>query len=298
MRIAFFTYQEWAFGAIHDALCKELYKKGIYAHIIDWQKQYSYEEFSAFSKLFDYFCTVPGNAPPVLNDYGVPNEKIALVAHGRFDIQCGLAYNNKFDECGIFGGVSPDLAEYAKMSGINREMRIAKNGIHFDNFYAPAATSLSTIGYGGVLEYKNRYNNDIDLKRGYLVKSVSEGLNIPVHLVSRRHYLGMPAYYPDVDCVMVSSTEESCGLPLMEGAAAGRLPISTPVGVARDYENAPGIVLPFDEGEYVSTAVQEMHRLSMASDEFHRKCVEAQEFARANYDWSVRIDDWVKLFTE
>ena len=298
MKIAFFTYPEWAFGAIHDALCKELYKNGIYAHIINWERQYTVEEFQSFMKLFDYFCTVPGNAVPCLNGYGVPNERIIAVAHGRYDLQSGLAHNNKYDEFAKLGGVSPDLAEYAKMSGITREMVIAKNGIHFDNFYAPASKELKVIGYGGALEYKNHLDGNKDLKRGYLIKSVSDGLNLPVHLVTRRHYLGMPAYYPDVDCVMVSSTEESCGLPLMEAAAAGRLPISTPVGVSRDYENAPGIVLPFDESEYVSGAVNAMHRLSMASDEFHRMCLEAQEFARANYDWSVRISDWVKLFSE
>lgn len=298
MRIGFFTYGEWAFGAIHDALCKELYKKGIYAHIIDWNKQYTREEFDCFSKLFDVFCTVPGNAPPCLNSYGIPNERIIAVAHGRYDIQAGIAHQNDINSFKTWGGVSPDLAEYAKLHGVGREMKIAKNGIHFDNFYAPAATSLSTIGYGGALEYKNHLDGGKDLKRGYLIKRISDELGIPVQLVSKRHYLAMPAYYPSVDCVMVSSTEESCGLPLMEGAAAGRMPFSTPVGVSRDYENAPGFVLPFGEDEYVVTALQLMGKLVRDPGTFHRKCVEAQEFARANYDWSVRIDDWVKLLTE
>ena len=60
------------------------------------------------------------------------------------------------------------------------------------------------IGYGGALEYKNIYNNKIDLK-GYLVKEVSEKLRIPVNLVG----LGTSyqSTYKGVDCVMVSSTE-------------------------------------------------------------------------------------------
>lgn len=296
MKIAFFTYPEWAFGAIHDALCKELYKHGIYAHILNWERQYTVEEFQSFMELFDVFCTAPGNAVPCLNSYGVPNEKIVAVAHGRYDIQAGIAHNNKFDEFKTWGGVSPDLADYAKMSGVNREMIIAKNGIHFDNFYAEPAKELRVIGYGGALEYKNHLDGNKDLKRGYLVKRVADGIGLPINLLTRRHYLGMPAYYPTVDSIMVSSTEESCGLPLMEAAAAGRLPISTHVGVTRDYENTPNLILPMAEEEFISGGVTALDALSRDSDTFSSMCKTAQEFARENYDWSVRINDWVKLF--
>jgi len=297
MRIAFFTYPEWAFGAIHNALCKELYKHGIYANIIDWNKQYARQEFDAFNDLYDIFVTVPGNAPPCLNSYGVPNEKIAAIAHGRYDIQAGIRYRNPFHEYKVWGGVSPDLESYAKLMGIARDMVIAKNGIHFDYFYSKPSTSLGVIGYGGALEYKNHLDEGKDLKRGYLIKRIGDGLALPINLVEPRHYLSMPGYYPQVDCVMVSSTEESCGLPLMEAAAAGRLPISTPVGVARDYENAPGIVLPFEEDKFVTEAVQKMDLLAKDDDGFHKLCCEAQEFARANYDWSHRIQDWITLLT-
>ena len=298
MKIGFFTYNEWAFGAIHDALCKELYKQGIYAHIISWDRQYTHEEFACFMDTFDYFCTVPGNAVPALNSYGVPNERIMAVAHGRFDIQAGLAHNNAFNEFAIYGGVSPDLAEFGKGLGVEREMRIAKNGIHFDNFYAEPSKELKTIGYGGALEYKNHHNGGVDLKRGYLVKSIADGIRLPINLLSRRHYLAMPSYYKTVDATIVSSTEESCGLPLMEAAAAGRLPISTPVGVTRDYPGTPNITLPFPEDEFIAAGVKAIDELSRNSDKFAIMCREAQDFARENYDWSVRIQDWVKLFTE
>jgi len=295
MRIAFFTYPEWAFGAIHNALCRELYKHGIYANIIDWNRQYTREEFDTFNDLYDLFVTVPGNAPPCLNSYGIPNEKIAAVAHGRYDIQAGIKYGNDIDDYKIWGGVSPDLSSYAQSLGITREMQIAKNGIHFDYFYKEPSTSLRTIGYGGALEYKNHLDNNKDIKRGYLIKRIADGLALPVNLVTPRHYLSMPGYYPTVDCVMVSSSEESCGLPLMEGAAAGRLPISTPVGVARDYEDAPGMVFPFEENKFVTEAVHHMDLLSKDNVRFHKLCCEAQEFARANYDWTHRIQDWITL---
>ena len=298
MRIAFFTYSEWAFGAIHNALCKELYKVGIYANILDWNKQYTREEFDAFLELYDVFVTVPGNAVPCLLSYGVPYDRIIAVAHGRFDIQAGLSHNNDFNAFRKYGGVSPDLAEFGRTHGVTRHMQVAKNGIHFDYYYRKPSTELRTIGYGGALEYKNQFDGGKDLKRGYLVKQISDTSGIPVNLVTPRSYMAMPTYYKDVDCVMVSSTEESCGLPLMEAAAAGRLPVSTPVGVARDYKNAPGIVLPFDEVVFVSEGAQQLMLLRNDSETFHKMCVDAQDFARQNYDWSVRIWDWVLLFVD
>ena len=298
MRIAFFTYPEWAFGAVHNALCKELYKVGIYSNIIDWNKQYNQKEFESFLELYDVFVTVPGNAVPCLLSYGVPYDRITAIAHGRFDIQAGLAHNNDYNKFRKYGGVSPDLAQFSKSLGVTREMQIAKNGIHFDYFYRKPSTQLNTIGYGGALEYKNQYNEGKDLKRGYLVKKISESAEIPVNLVSPRSYMAMPTYYRDVDCVMVSSTEESCGLPLMEGAAAGRLPISTPVGVARDYGNAPGLVFPFDEVEFVTQSTSQLRLLKNNSETFHKMCVDAQDFARQNYDWSVRIWDWIRLLVD
>lgn len=297
-RVAFFVHAEWAMGAIHSGLVKELYKRGIHANMLDWNKQYNREEIESFVDLYDSIVTVPGNAIPILNTYGIPFEKMIGVFHGRYDIQSGLAHNNPFNKLKKVGAVSPDLVEFAHNHGIDCDISVAKNGIHFDYFYQKPSQQLNTIGYGGALEYKNIYNNKIDLKRGYLVKEVSEKLRIPVNLVSPRHFLSMPTYYKGVDCVMVSSTEESCGLPLMEGAAAGRLPISTKVGVARDYQNAPGVVVPMDEDKFVSSSVFKMSQLMFNNSKFHRMCVDAQEYARMHYDWSSRIDDWIKLLTE
>jgi len=297
MRIAFFTYPEWAFGAIHLSLVKELHKEGIEANIIDWNRSWSREEFQMFSRIYDVFVTVPGNAVPCLHSYGIPNERIIAIAHGRYDIQSALAHNNDINTFLKWGGVSPDLAQYALGCGVTRPMDIALNGINFDYFYRKPSTSLNTIGYGGAIEYVNHLDGNKDIKRGYLIKEISDKLDIPVNIVTPRSFLAMPDYYKDVDCVMVSSTEESCGLPLMEGAAAGRLPISTLVGVSRDYDNAPGITLPMDAKEYVDNAVEIIDTMRAFPDVFKTMCIHAQDYAREHYDWSKRISDWVKLLT-
>ena len=65
-------------------------------------------------------------------------------------------------------------------------------------------------------------------------------------------HLAMPGYYGTIDCLMVSSTiNESCGLPLLEAAAAGRVPISTMVGINLDVPKPTGYILPMDEMGYV-----------------------------------------------
>jgi len=50
-RIAFFTYNEWAFGSIHKALIKELYKNGIDANIIDWNIPYTSITSGTFNEM-------------------------------------------------------------------------------------------------------------------------------------------------------------------------------------------------------------------------------------------------------
>lgn len=106
----------------------------------------------------------------------------------------------------------------------------------------------------------------------------------------------MPDFYGNVDAVMVSSTEhESCGLPLLESAAAGRLPISTPVGITCDVKNPPGYILPMNSSLFVSEGVSLINMLKGDSKEYRIKCVEAQEDAREYYDWSCVIESWIKL---
>jgi glycosyltransferase involved in cell wall biosynthesis len=296
-RVAFYTYPEWAFGAIHSALCKELYKYGVLANIIDWNWQFSDQERADLEKQYDIFVTAPGNAISLLRAiFNVPYEKIIGVAHGRYDLEYGLSQGNDFDKLRKFAGVSPDLKEYSKQLGISRDMLVVRNGIHFDYFYQESARKLATIGYGGAFRYED-FKRTQDIKRGYLAQKVAETLNLPFVPSPKQTYLTMPQYYSQVDAVMVSSCQESCALPLMEAAAAGRLPISTRVGVARDFEYFPGIVLPMEEEGYVAEAVDSLSHLLVNEKEFEAKCRNAQEFAKENYDWSKVIEPWLNLLS-
>ncbi len=109
----------------------------------------------------------------------------------------------------------------------------------------------------------------------------------------------MSSYYKDIDCLMLSSTEqESCGLPLLEAAAAGRLPISTLTGINRDFTKPTGVLLPMEENQYVLSGINAITTLKSDTELFKKLCTNAQEFARMHYDWSVVIDSWIDLLTK
>ena len=295
LRVGFYTYPEWAFGSIHHALCKELYKKGILANIIDWNYAFSDEERVNIGKIYDVFVTVPGNAVSLLTDlFKVPEEKIIAVAHGRYDIEYGIRERNRFDLLRGLAGVSPDLAKHSLRLGIKRKMEIVRNGVHFDYFYQPVSNSMKTVGYGGAYRYQN-FSKTEDIKRGYLAQQIANRSNLPFHPAPKQTFLSMPSYYSSVDCVIVSSTQESCALPLMEASASGRLPISTCVGVARDCEGYPGIVLPFEEKVFVEKGIREVLNLVESPKTHTSLCKTAQDYAREAFDWGNVIDDWVKL---
>jgi len=235
LRVAFYMHNDWALGSIHKALIKEFYKRGIDSNIIDWNVKYSKEEFLAFIDIYDVFVTLPGSSATSLLTCGVPYNKIIAIAHGRYDIQHGLSQGNDFKAFRGYGGVSQDLAIFSKSCDIDRNMTIVRNGINFNEFYRPTATELNVIGYAGVVKQSNHFANIKDWKRGHLVASVAEQTHTKLYVPSKRTHLAMSAYYENIDCLMVSSTEqESCGLPLLEAAAAGRLPISTLTGINRD----------------------------------------------------------------
>ena len=112
----------------------------------------------------------------------------------------------------------------------------------------------------------------------------------------------MPAYYNSVDAVVVSSIEESAGLPSMEAAAAGRLVLSTPVGYFTDYGPAGGgIILPLghpNESEFCSALTESLIFYQQNSDAYVQKCLEIQEFARETYDWKKHIESWVNFLSQ
>lgn len=304
-KILFFTENNWAFGSIHHALIKELYKHNVYANLLDWRLLYTKEEFELLQNVYDLFVTNPDLVLTLHEKYGVPLNKIVTVAHGQWDINLEIkrredgTYLRKKDfysEIKGFAVISNVLLEQCKMLGLSKIPTIVECGINFDEYYEKPSSSLKIIGYGAVNATYNFFGTEI--KRGNLVRLLVEkidGLQLVTH--NNYNFLCMPAYYKKVDCVLMSSIEEAGGQPMLECAAAGRLPIGTPVGYFKKYgPMGGGVVVPLDEENFIKEAKEHLIYYQKNPHEYTKKCLEVQEFARENYDWSKKIEDWINLF--
>lgn len=295
-KVIFFTQNRWAFGSVHNGLCKELYKFDILANIFDWTRDYTPDEISMISDSYDMIVTNPEFAGMLLLEYNVPANKIIAVAHAQWDI---LYSNYKY-------GLSflKDIKDYAVISNILKVKsyefgcpvipKIVKYGLHFDLFYNKPSSQLKNVGYAGIKKTFNFYNQEI--KRGNLSDLAIKlsGLNAVNN--NNYNFLCMPTYYKNIDAVIMSSTEEGGGLPMMEGAAAGKLCIGTPVGYFE--ENADlggGITVPLDTQNFLLETSNTLLFYKNNPEEYYKKCVDIQEYARYNYDWSAVIDQWVSL---
>ena len=300
-KVLFYTQNRWAFGSIHHALAKELYKYGIIANLLDWTQHYTPDEIRLLNDSYDLFVTNP-EAIVHLNRLGIPPEKLATVAHGQWDMLLARRdFGNLFyNQIKKFGVVSNVLKNKAAEFGVERIPDVIPFGIHFDMFYRKPSEKLEKLGYGGAKETKNFF--DVEIKRGHLVKQTAT--EIPqVKLVEHNFYnwMCMPGYYNSIDALAVSSIEESAGLPSMEAAAAGRLVLSTPVGYFEDYgPKGGGVVLPMgypEEDQYCSALKESIEYYQKNPEAYNKKCLDIQEFARENYDWEKHILGWVNFLS-
>jgi len=295
-KVIFYTQNRWAFGAIHHALCKELYKHNIYANLLDEDIQYTEEEFQLLNESYDLFVTNPDKVINLHIKSKIPLNKIVAVAHGQWDILLANHQNEDiYPHIHSFGVISNVLKNKCKEWNISVQPKVVETGVHFDLFYAKPSELLRILGYGGIKQTYNFYGQEI--KRGHLVERACEGIEgIQLQSSGSYNHLCMPAYYKTVDSVIMSSTEEAGGLPMLEAAAAGRLPIGTPVGFFE--ENAPkggGILVPLDENAFVEQTKQTILYYRDNPKEYVNKCLEVQAYARDHYDWSKKIKAWVEL---
>jgi glycosyltransferase involved in cell wall biosynthesis len=298
-KVLMFTYPRWCFGAIHNALSKELYKYGIHCDLLDWGQAYSRKEFELLNEIYDVFLTTPEAVEVLHSTYGVPYEKIYSIAHGEQDILLTKRDNGLeiFDKIGRYGVVSEVLKNSSGKFEVKRVPDVVTVGVHFDMFYQEPSKTLCKVGYAGAREVKNFYG--IEIKRGHHVKETLQHtpyLNLIEHQFF--HYTCMPAYYNSIDALVVSSIEESAGLPFMEASCAGRLPFTTPVGYANEFGKSSGhIELPISNKDFCGVLKNKLTYYHINDDQYVKKCKQVQEFARENYDWSKHIELWVEFLS-
>lgn len=293
LKVLFFIEDNWAFGTIHRGLCKELYLHDIYASLIDWRRDYPKYDFEAYLDIYDYFVTLPGYSIRVLNEYGVPDSRIIAVAHAEYDIYGSLRYKTDFNSLHEFAVIHECLEETAVKNGITRKPKIVSNGLHFDYYYQEPSKQLNVIGYAAFMEGLS-FDQTIEIKRGKLVLEVANQLNLQFKPTVGLKFLGMPAYYKTVDCTVMSSCQDAWGLPMMESACAGRLPIGTPLGILKKHPNG-GIIVPIEANEFIEETKNIINYYHNNPVKYIEKCKEIQEYAKNHYDWKHVIDQWVNL---
>lgn len=296
----FYIENKWAFGSIHYGLCKELYLHQIHCDLLDWDKEYTKDEFKFLIDTYDNIVTTPVYVLKLHYHYGVPLDKIIAVAHGQWDI-LHAKQNADFD-------FYPKLKKFAVISNVLKRKclewqisiipDVVETGIHFDYFYSKPAERLATVGYGGAKHTYNFFGKEI--KRGHLVETAVQGIGLQLKSHNFYNFLCMPGYYRSIHSLVMSSSEEAGGLPIMEAAAAGRLILGTPVGYYEEHsdtvdEERGGILLPIDEKGFISELTNSLIRYSKDSNLYIRKCLQIQEYAREHYDWSKKVIEWINL---
>ncbi len=293
----FFTQDRWAFASIHNGLIKELYSRGIHANLLSWDKSYSLKEFEYLNQTYDLFVTNPDAVLILHQDYKIPLNKISAIAHGQWDI-LRAKHNASFDfypELHSFGCISNVLLNKCKEWNFQILPKVVELGVHFDLFYKQPSKNLQKVGYAGAYESFNFFGQEI--KRGRLLESISSKVDLTFCKHGFYNHMAMPAFYWDIDCIVMTSIEEAGGLPMMECAAAGRLPVGTPVGYFEDNANkGAGVLAPLEENEFIKSVSESLNFYKLNPGEYVEKCLEAQQFAKDNYDWPVKIDKWIELF--
>jgi glycosyltransferase involved in cell wall biosynthesis len=232
-----------------------------------------------------------------LHQRGIALNKIVSIAHGQWDIL--LAKRNSgvdfYSQLKGYAVISDVLKNKSIEFGVSRIPDVVKLGIHADIFKQNISAGLSVVGYAGMKETKNFFGEEI--KRGKLVENAAAGMNVKLRSFPEMNHLCMPSYYEIVDCVVMSSTEEAGGLPMMEAAAAGRLTIGTPVGYyAEDALNSGGVIVSIETNDFIKETREAIQRYQQDNQLYRSTCAKIQEYAIETFDWKNRIEGWIKLF--
>ena len=288
-----FTEPEWAFGSIHYELTKNLFAHGINATVLNWERSYNRQEIQELADNVDFFHSTPYGVNILIQQYGIQPEQCVATVHARWDINHLKDYDSAvIQRLHAYTAVSTWLVEQSQAAGIARLPVVTPVAINYDTFQHEPSDQLKTVGFAG-----STTGVHVDIKRLWLIEQAVRYAGLELKLAHGYHnsYVTMAGYYPTVDALLVASTEEGAGLPALEASAAGKLVISTPVGLWKSLSGNSGHTVPIDADRYVEevTALLEFYRDN--ADAYRAKCLSTQEHAR-RYDWSQVIDSWVGVF--
>lgn len=294
-KIVFYTESEWAFGVIHHELTKYLFAHGITSTVLTWNRQYSLNEIAETSANIDYFVSTPYGTARLIDHMGVPPEKCIVVAHAVLDLECLATFSpDNLARLHAYSVVSEWLVGQSLQLGINRQPQLTPIGINYHAFYHEPSKELHTVGYAGATNPDNIHRH---IKRPWLVEQATQQAGLVFRAAHAYHntWITMPGFYQSVDAVVVSSTEEGAGLPALEASAAGKLVISTPVGLWLAKAGTSGHTVPVEELVFLEETIALLTFYRDNPTAYQIKCRATQAHAW-QYDWSHVIISWVELF--
>jgi hypothetical protein len=240
--------------------------------------------------------STPYGVAMLIDRYGVPPEKCIAVVHAVLDIECLKTFlPDNVQRLRAYSAVSEWLIDQSQARGIDRVPTYTPVGINYQSFFTEPSQELRTVGYAGAINPDNIHRH---IKRPWLVEQVTHeaGLIFCAAHAYHNSWITMPGFYHAVDAVIVASTEEGAGLPALEASAAGRLVISTPVGLWKSNSNGTGHTVPIEESAFLKETQALLIFYQQNSVAYQKKCAEAQEHAKT-YDWSGAIDQWINLLS-
>ncbi|TGT68781.1 hypothetical protein EN802_26160 [bacterium M00.F.Ca.ET.159.01.1.1] len=296
-KILFYGYPKWSHGRVYYDLSKHLHDRGYLSDILDWQQNHAEYARELFS-YYDFVISALDGISTLVGTYDVPYDKIIAISHHEFDMR--MLIDRKgievFDKFANYGVVSEYLYSASVMRGISRMPKVAPLGIDYQSFFSALPERLTTVGYATSMSVTTY---GVEWKRGALAEAATRqaGLAFKVagSTASQISFHDMPEFYRSVDAVLSSSINESGPLSVMEGAAAGRLVIGTPVGhfPLKAYQGG-GILAPIEGEKFEAFTAETLRYYKENPIAFMEKCHATREAAR-QFDWQYSIGDWIDL---
>jgi hypothetical protein len=298
VQLLFFGYTHRSHGRVYYDLCKRLHQRGYVADIMDWRADHT-AYIADLTRFYDLFITSFDGVQALVDDYGVPYERIIALSHGEFDMQIFIDEKGTeaFARFAAYGVVSHTLLFCSLTLGVTRIPAVVPIGIDFAAFYAELPERLSTVGYASTLSVISKYG--VELKREDLARECAKAAGLDYRRsASPESYVpfpDMPEFYKRVDAVLISSLQEGAGLPAMEAAAAGRLVISTLVGhFPLKAAQGGGIIAPINAGRFKTFTAKTLQYYKDNPIAYVDKCRSIQQAAR-QFDWNYAIDEWIEF---